>query len=172
MGRNVNDLLPCVREKLNELQAEAMERGIEFIVTCTFRTAAEQRALFAQGRRTLQGVNRLRLNAGMAPITATGNKIVTNDLTSIHMYGCAFDVALLNTETNKPTWDIEADFNKNGIPDYNELGKLGESIGLKWGGAFKSKDYCHFEYPINENCSFKYPCGTTLAEPNSRRGTA
>lgn len=45
-----------------------------------------------------------------------------------------------------PIWDIKADLNNNDIPDYEEIGRIGEGIGLKWGGRFKFKDYVHFEY--------------------------
>ncbi|MDA8171199.1 MAG: M15 family metallopeptidase [Nitrospiraceae bacterium] len=144
--RDINGLAPVVREKFLQLQAAAREKGIEFMITCTLRTEAEQLALFAQGRKTVGEVNRLRRDAGLSPITEAENKIVTRVLTSIHQFGCAFDVALLRRGTQTPTWDRKADFNKNGIPDYFELGKLGEALGLRWGGAFRFGDFCHFEY--------------------------
>ncbi len=144
--RDINALAPAVREKLWRLREAAKEHGIEFTVTFTVRTEAEQLALFAQGRKSPGEVNRLRRDAGLPPITAAENKVVTKVLTSVHQFGCAFDVALLEPGANTPTWDTKADFNKNGIPDYEELGKLGEEMGLRWGGAFRFRDYCHFEY--------------------------
>ena len=38
--------------------------------------------------------------------------------------------------------------NKNDIPDYEEAGKIGESVGLVWGCSWDKKDLCHFE--LNE----------------------
>ena len=144
--RDASVLVPAVRRRLEKLQAAGRQREIEFMITFTLRTEAEQLALFAQGRKKVDEVNRLRHDAGLPPITAAENRIVTKVLTSIHQFGCAFDIALLDPETGRPTWDISADFNKDGVPDYEELGKLGEEAGLRWGGTFKFRDYCHFEY--------------------------
>ena len=41
------------------------------ILTCTLRTLAEQKALFAQGRLPLSEINRLRKIAGLGAITAS-----------------------------------------------------------------------------------------------------
>ncbi len=144
--RDINGLVPVVRGKFLKLQAAAKEKGIEFMITCARRTETEQLALFAQGRKTPGEVNRLRHDAGMQPITEAENRIVTKVLTSIHQFGCAFDVAILKPGTHTPTWDRKADFNENGVPDYEELGSLGEALGLRWGGTFKFGDFCHFEY--------------------------
>ncbi len=42
-------------------------------------------------------------------------------------------------------WNTKLDNNNNGTPDYIEIGEIGESVGLKWGGRFSSPDYPHFE---------------------------
>jgi peptidoglycan L-alanyl-D-glutamate endopeptidase CwlK len=158
--------------KLQGLKWLAKERGIEFIVTSTLRTEDGQIALFAQGRKPLNVVNELRKDAGLRQISEDENKRkVTYSLASTHLFGCAFDAAIVNparyANGNNPPqppfskggqgldckeerggllWDVKADINKNDIPDYEELGALGESIGLKWGGRFRFKDYCHFEW--------------------------
>ena len=59
--------------------------GIEFILTCTRRTQAEQAALFAQGR------------------TAPGH-IVTWTLNSKHLLGDAFDFVIM--VYGKPDWNM------------------------------------------------------------------
>ncbi|MDA8173330.1 MAG: M15 family metallopeptidase [Nitrospiraceae bacterium] len=136
MSRDPNELVAAVRERLEKLQAAAAHEGIGFIITYTMRTDAEQHALFAQGRKGLNEVNRLRTDAGLAPIKQSENRIVTKLLTSVHQFGCAFDIAIV--KDGKPDWADTASFEK--------LGKLGEAIGLRWGGRFKFRDLCHFEY--------------------------
>ncbi len=136
MSRDINALVPAVREKLMRLQAMAEEQDIEFIVVYTLRTEAEQHALFAQGRKTVEEVNRLRKEAGLAPITDGQNRLVTKLLTSVHMFGCAFDVAVL--KDGKTDWQD--------TPAYERLGAIGESLGLRWGGRFSFRDWGHFEY--------------------------
>jgi len=57
----------------------------------------------------------------------------------------AFDIAI--EKNQQPSWDLKADVNENDIPDYEEAGRIGESVGLKWGGRFRKPDYVHFELP-------------------------
>ncbi len=93
MSRDINDLCPAVRLRLERLQAAAAAQNppIGFEVVYTLRTEAEQLALFSQGRKTIDEVNRLRHDAGLAPITEEQNrKPVTWELTSMHKFGCAF----------------------------------------------------------------------------------
>ncbi len=135
--RNVDDLCPAVRLRLEKLQAAAAHEQIGFEVIFTLRTEAEQLALFAQGRETVDEVNRLRHDAGMPPITDEQNKKpVTWELTSMHMFGCAFDVVVIR--------DREAVWTD--CPEYERLGVLGESLGFTWGGRWKVKDLGHFQY--------------------------
>ncbi|MDA8088306.1 MAG: M15 family metallopeptidase [Nitrospiraceae bacterium] len=136
MSRDINSLVPVVRERLLQLEAGAKQLGIEFITVYTLRTEAEQHALFAQGRKTVDEVNRLRKEAGLAPITEGQNRIVTRLLTSVHMFGCAFDVAIL--KDGKIDWQDTYSFER--------LGAVGESLGLRWGGRFTFRDWGHFEY--------------------------
>ncbi len=137
MSRDPNDLCPAVRLRLERLQAAAAHHNIGFSVVYTLRTEAEQLALFAQGRKVLDEVNRLRHDAGLAPITAEQNKRpVTWVLTSMHMFGCAFDVVII--KSGAMIW--------TDCPEYGALGLLGEDLGLRWGGTFRSRDLGHFEY--------------------------
>lgn len=73
-------------------------RKIQVLLTCTYRSDAEQEALFAQGRRGIDAVNRLRQQAGLARITSTENeRKVTwaRPGQSVHNFkpACAFDIA-------------------------------------------------------------------------------
>ena len=126
-----------------------------FKITCASRTVKEQYALYTQGRESLEQVNYLRKLAGMSYITEQENMYkVTWTLNSKHIINLddgnlendkskAFDIVLL--KFGKPHWDIKVSVNQNEIPDYNEAGKVGESVGLKWGGRFKKSDMPHFE---------------------------
>lgn len=102
------------------------EAGIDFILTCTKRTQAEQDALYAQGR------------------TKPG-KIVTWTKKSKHIEGKAFDIAIL--VNGKICWNPSLDADGDGVPEYTEAGKIGEALGLTWGGRFKNPDAPHFEMP-------------------------
>jgi len=146
-SRRLQDLHPIVAGLCRTFLALCKERGIDVRITSTLRTEAEQLALFAQGRKSLREVNALRAEAGLPPFTEKENKLrVTNSLTSLHQFGCAFDCVIMGGASPAPAWDIEADINENQIPDYEEIGRIGESVGLAWGGRFKFRDYCHFEY--------------------------
>lgn len=146
--RDRNKLLPQLLSKLIELELLAKGKGIRFIVTQTLRSEEEQTAFYAQGRDPVNEVNKLRSLANLSPITDKENKVITKAKTvwdSFHAYGRAFDVAILNKD-GKVDWSEEADWNNSGLSDWVELGKIGESIGLEWGGNFSSlRDLPHFQ---------------------------
>lgn len=100
------------------------EAGVPFIFTCTRRTAAEQMELYARGR------------------TTPGPK-VTWTIRSKHVEGKAFDIVIC--KAGIPDWNVKADVDVDGVPDYLEAGRIGESIGLTWGGRWKTPDFPHFE---------------------------
>jgi peptidoglycan L-alanyl-D-glutamate endopeptidase CwlK len=117
---NLNLLKPKVKALALELQKRVKEIGIDIVFTCTSRTKTAQDKLFAQGR------------------TAPG-KIVTRAKggESMHNYGVAFDICpVIN---RKAVW--------NDTELFNKVGKIGKSIGLEWGGAWKKiSDKPHFQY--------------------------
>lgn len=129
-SRKIEDLIPAMQEKAKIFAVKMAENGIPFMFTCTYRSQEEQNATFAQGR-------------------STPGKIVTWTRNSRHTKRDAFDIAILFA--GKPTWDIKVDVDDDHIPDYLEAGKIGESIGLVWGGRFKNSkgqlrpDYSHFQ---------------------------
>jgi hypothetical protein len=101
--------------KLEALQYVAKKHGIDFKVTQGFRSQAQQDALYALGR------------------TKPGNK-VTWVRKSRHTTHTAFDIAVL--KSGQVTWDPKS---------YTRIGQLGQSLGLTWGGSWKTKDLVHFE---------------------------
>lgn len=118
--KNLNLLKPKVKSLALLLQKKSKEIGIDIIFTCTLRSVDEQNKLYARGR-TIKG------------------KIVTNARggDSMHNYGVAFDICpIIN---GKAIW--------NDISLFNKVGKIGEEIGLEWGGSWKSfVDKPHFQY--------------------------
>lgn len=94
------------------------ELGIQLRVTQGYRSIAEQNALYAQGR------------------TAPGD-IVTNARggSSYHNYGLAFDVV-----------EVRPDGSANWDTDWAAIGRIGESMGLEWGGNWtRLVDRPHFQ---------------------------
>lgn len=124
MSRKISDLVPAMQDLARAFSAEMAENGIPFMFTCTYRSQEEQDELYKQGR------------------TKSG-KIVTWTKHSLHTQRIAFDIAILRD--GKPTWDIKVDVDADGVKDYFEAGKIGESIGLEWGGSWKNPDYPHFQ---------------------------
>lgn len=122
----------------------------------TFRTFEEQKQLYTLGR-------------------SKPGKIITNakEGLSIHNYGLAFDIVLLidkdrNGLFEAVSWDINADFDGDTIPDWIEIVKHLKKAGWIWGGDWKSlPDYPHFEKTFGHNAKqllTKYNNGETFTE--------
>ena len=115
----IRELHPAMKPLAVKLLQEARKQGINLRITSGLRTETEQQALYDQGR------------------TRPG-KIVTNakPWQSYHNYGLAIDVVPMNA-ANQPVWNSK---------DWNKIGQIGKSIGLRWGGDFKNLvDKPHFE---------------------------
>lgn len=117
---DIDQLHPYVAELARKLVAEAKKQGLNAKVIDTYRSPERQDWLYAQGR------------------TRPGN-IVTNasgkDLTSYHNWRLAFDVI-----QNVPGKEYDSAF-------LNKLGKIGESLGLEWGGGWSGfSDAPHFQF--------------------------
>ena len=155
MSRSIEKLVPKARAMYLEFEAKMKAAGIPFAVTCVDRTIAEQTALYAQGRETLEEVNRLRKIAGLYLFkSAAENKYkVTWTMKSKHLtdpsdpskqFSKAFDLVII--KDGKASWDIKVNVNNNEIADYEEAGRIWESLGGIWGGRWKkSPDNPHFE---------------------------
>lgn len=100
---------------------------LEVRLTSGYRSAKEQNALYAQGR-------------------SEPGRVVTNAKAgqSYHNYGLAVDFVIIHN--NKTDYDLNADRNRNDIPDWQELGELGKALGFEWGGDWNSfPDYPHLQ---------------------------
>lgn len=125
MSRKIEDLTPEAQAEYYLFAGKMGEVGIPFMLTCTYRSQAEQDELWGHGR-----------NGDPRPKVTWTRKSKHTDRT-------AFDIAILSD--GQPCWDVKVSVNKNDIPDYTEAGQIGESIGLVWGGRFKNADFPHFQ---------------------------
>lgn len=120
-SRDINELIPPAKKRVQAFLAAAKAQGIDLLVTSTYRDNASQNALYAQGRTTL-------------------GKVVTNARAgqSFHNYRCAVDVVPIRN--GKPVWDA-----KDSV--WQTVGALGKAAGLEWAGDWKRfKEMAHFQY--------------------------
>lgn len=113
------ELYPVVK-KLRETLAEIMDAtGNPIFVTDEYRSIEEQDELYAQGRT----------KPGAIVTNAKGGE-------SFHNWRCAFDIAFVKKDGSDPyvgPWDM--------------VGRIGEAIGLEWGGKWTSiVDRPHFQF--------------------------
>ena len=121
--RNINKCHPRLIELSKKLVSACRGQGLIIGIGESFRTKEEQDALYAKGR------------------TAPGN-IVTNakgsSYSSHHQWGTAFDIY---RNDGKGVYT-------DGDGFFEKVGKIGKSIGLEWGGDWKSPvDKPHFQLP-------------------------
>lgn len=93
--------------------------GYAIRVTHTLRTMDEQQHLYAKGR-TLPGPIVTNAQPGQSP----------------HNHGMAFDVCFAGNIPYPPEQDVR----------WEELGRIGEALGLEWGGRWRTlQDRPHFQ---------------------------
>ena len=120
-SRSLSDLNPKVAAMCSEFINRCKAKGIDVIITSTYRDAESQTALYNQGR-------------------TTPGKIVTNAKAgqSFHNWRVAFDfVPIVN---GKCQWD-----DKNLI---STCGNIAEELNLEWAGRWsgKFKELLHCQY--------------------------
>ena len=136
--RDISKLVPELQEKVKSFLAICKDRKKDVVIIETARTNEVQAAYYAQGRADLKTVNDKRILAGLPVISEKENVKITNTKPGMskHNSGKAFDVA--PAVNGKIMW--------NDSESFRELGSIGKSVGLKWGGDWKSfKDSPHFE---------------------------
>lgn len=143
--RDVTQLHPRLQAKFKLLHKKCAQKGIKIKATECLRTAKEQDALYAKGR------------------TAPGAKVTNaqgKDAKSMHQWGVAFDVAIDMDADKDGDVDIRDLYN---VKLLNVVGRIGQSIGLEWGGSWKSiVDKPHFQLP---------DWGSTPAKLKAKYGT-
>ena len=121
--RDITLCHPRLQVLAAKLIEECSKQGLTIKIGETYRTVAEQDALYAQGR------------------TTPGN-IVTNapgsNYSSYHQWGTAFDFF---RNDGKGAYNESENF-------FGKVGVIGVDIGLEWGGNWKSPvDKPHFQLP-------------------------
>lgn len=130
MSRDLADLAPYVAEAAREFLARCAADGLFLVVTQTKRTPAEQQTLYDQGR-TRPGKIVTNAKPGASPHCPSGDGPAL-----------AFDVAFRVPETGEVTWDPQEG------RSWAEVGAIGESLGLEWGGRWTGfPDRPHFQWP-------------------------
>lgn len=135
--KDVNLLMEPFRSQVREFLAELDKEGFKYLVSETLRTPRVQAAYFAQGRKPLDEVNRLRVSAGLWKISEAENKNkVTWTLRSKHLDGLAIDV--VPSRNGDYWWNAPDEL-------WKKMSDIGVSCGLESGYTWKEKDSPHFE---------------------------
>lgn len=122
MTRDINELLPVVKEKCQAFLEVCKLEGLQVVVTGTYRSFAEQDALYARGRTT----------AGPIVTNAKGGQ-------SDHNWRVAFDCV--------PVVGGVTVYNDDRL--WAKIGRIGASVGLEWGGNWIGfNDKPHFQYML------------------------
>lgn len=141
--RDIDKLKPELARRTRNFLKEAEKAGMTVAIIETLRTNEVQLAYYAQGRKTLEEVNKLRTAAGLWKITDKENKkIITHTLNSRHLGGNAVDICPV--KNGKIWWTAPPNV-------WEKMGKLAEENGLDWcAGGYgqvwgKGWDNPHFE---------------------------
>lgn len=154
--KNINLLIPLFKDIISWIIVEAAEKYKVFLeINETLRTNEVQNAYYAQGRKSLDEVNRLRASAGLYTIGKSENmRIITNvqNIATDRGHGAGMAADLVPTIQNKPCWNAPQS-------TWDVIGKCTEAANIKfkteleaakmnvvWGGSWKSiKDTPHVE---------------------------
>ena len=124
-------LHPIPKVMIRKTLIQAGKRGWSVGLNMGLRSVAEQDALYQQGRELRDGIW----------VVVHPLEVVTKRPggLSFHNYALAGDIVFKN-KSGEWTWDYRT------YP-WHELGQIGKSLGLDWGGDFKTiDDEPHFEY--------------------------
>ena len=128
MSRSLNDLHPAMQPLAAEFLNNCKAAGIDLLVTCTWRSGAEQDALYAQGRTT-PGAIVTRAKAGQSK----HNHTLAGRPASL-----ALDVVPLRL--GKPVWAASDAI-------WQDVGRIGKACGLEWAGEWKRmREFPHFQH--------------------------
>lgn len=145
-SRNIGDLSQAMQVLYNRFNdrcrrdLELLKLGVSVLLVCTYRSAAEQDALYAQGR-TAPGAIVTRAKGGQSKHNATTPQG--------HPAAEAFDV--VPVLHGKPMWIDHDDpaTPENELAIWQMVGANGVAVGLKWYGSPGApfKEYPHFQNP-------------------------
>jgi peptidoglycan L-alanyl-D-glutamate endopeptidase CwlK len=126
---NLAKINPQLADRIRLMAADLRAQGITIRATSSYRTFAEQNALYAQGRT----------KPGSIVTNARGGQ-------SLHNYGLAVDVVPLNSK-GQPDWNVPSSV-------WQKIGAAGKNQGMEWGGDWKSfVDRPHFQMTAGRSVS-------------------
>jgi peptidoglycan L-alanyl-D-glutamate endopeptidase CwlK len=127
-SRDIKDCDPQLQALFAMFDLGMKKAGIDYIVTCTYRSNDEQNKLYAQGRTV----------GGSVVTNCRGGESLHNVCTADKRpLSRAFDIVVM--DSGKPDWDATN-------PAWKRAGNIGKSIGLEWAGDWKSfREYPHFQ---------------------------
>lgn len=123
MSRSLDDLDYRIRPTVFEFLARCAEAGVPVMVIDTLRTPEEQAINIAKGVSWTT-------NSKHLPQPESGKSLAI-DVAPYAVYEL-HGPDKLQWDGNDPVWE--------------KIGRIGEKLGLKWGGRWKVKDLGHFEY--------------------------
>jgi len=138
MTNNNMDVSPCHQDP--STICTRICQHIDLIITCTYRSQAEQDELYAQGRTKPGRI-----------VTWTRSSLHSATLADGRPGSQAFDVVPLRY--GKPVWgtsgngldDDPTDDETDDLELWERVGTIGMSVGLEWGGNWRQKDRPHFQ---------------------------
>ena len=127
-SRLVSDLHPDLQPLAQAFVRQCADAGVDVLIYCTWRSGAEQDALYAQGR-SKPGPKVTNARAGQSAHNFTiQGKAAARAFDAVPMVG------------GKPQWDAKH-------PHWQVMGRIGEGLGLNWYGNPKARfrEFPHFE---------------------------
>jgi peptidoglycan L-alanyl-D-glutamate endopeptidase CwlK len=129
MSRILSDLHPAMQPLAAEFLNNCKAAGIDLLVTCTWRSGAEQDALYAQGRTT----------PGSIVTRAKAGQSKHNHTLAGRPASLALDVVPLRL--GKPVWAASDAI-------WQDIGRIGKACGLEWAGEWtRMREFPHFQHP-------------------------
>ncbi|OBU86234.1 M15 family metallopeptidase [Chromobacterium subtsugae] len=127
-SRAISDLHPQLQPLAEAFLRRCRDQGVDPLLTCTWRSPAEQDALYQQGRS----------KPGPIVTRARAGQSAHNAMLHGSPAALAFDVVPL--QAGKPVWDADH-------PHWQVMGQIGLALGLRWYGAADApfREYPHFQ---------------------------
>lgn len=130
-SRKLSDLHPTLQPIAEQFLEACRLAGLDILITCTYRSGAEQNALYEQGR-TKPGAKVTNAKAGQSSHNFELNGKPASK---------AFDIVPL--VGGKPMWSSKH-------PSWAAAGAIGKRLGLEWAGEWKTfKEFPHFQLPAS-----------------------
>jgi peptidoglycan L-alanyl-D-glutamate endopeptidase CwlK len=129
-SRKIEDLHPDLQPVCREFLRRCAAAGLDILITCTYRSAAEQDLLYQRGRNG---------NPGPRVTNARGGQSAHNATTLDGKPAArAFDIVPM--EAGKPMWGDKH-------PAWQLAGCIGMELGLNWYGRPQApfREFPHFE---------------------------